>query len=256
MVYRKETQLWLDNQFKKQYTKNFITHDPITIPHSFSNQPDVELMGFWAATLAWGQRTTIIANCKKLIEWMDGAPYDFTKNHTEQDLLRFSSFKHRTFNYTDLLYFFYFFKNYYKTNNSLEPMFIPKINEETIKEALIRFHNRFFDHEFAPLRTRKHVSTPERNSACKRLNMYLRWMVREGESGIDFGYWKNIPTSKLICPCDIHVERTARSLGLITRNKPDWAMAHELTTNLKLYDPLDPTKYDFALFGAGANPFE
>jgi uncharacterized protein (TIGR02757 family) len=253
MVYRKEVHHWLEAQFELQYKKQFIPNDPICIPHSFSKKQDIEIMGFWAAILAWGQRTTIINNCRTLASLMDQAPYDFVLNHTEKDLENFSQFKHRTFNYTDLLYFFHFFQKHYKTNNSLETAFAVYDHEATVKNALIRFHDYFFDDEFAPQRTRKHVSTPLRNSACKRLTMYLRWMVRESTGGIDFGLWSSIPASKLICPCDVHVERTARSLGLVTRTKPDWQMAEELTQNLKYYDPNDPVKYDFALFGAGAN---
>lgn len=208
-------------------------------------------MGLWAAVLAWGQRVTIINKCKELIQLMDHAPYDFIKNHKEKDLKRFLNFKHRTFNATDTLYFIEFFRYYYSSHLSLEEAFISKNKTPDMGPGLIAFHELFFSLEDYPHRTKKHISTPARNSACKRLNMFLRWMVRKDTKGVDFGIWKKIKPSQLICPCDVHVERVGRKLGLITRKQVDWQTAVELTENLRKFDAADPVKYDFALFGMG-----
>ncbi|HNP19936.1 MAG TPA: TIGR02757 family protein [Fulvivirga sp.] len=235
-----------------QYNRpDFIKNDPIVIPHGFSLQQDIEIAGFWAAVLAWGQRITIINKCKELFLAMDNAPYDFMLNHKESDLKRFISFKHRTFNATDTLYFIEFFKNYYTHHRSLETAFLFDSEDKNVENGLVNFHNTFFDSPTAPARTKKHVATPERKSACKRINMFLRWMVREDNKGVDFGLWKNIKPAQLICPCDLHVDRVARKLGLITRKQTDWITAVELTENLKKFDANDPVKYDFALFGLG-----
>lgn len=238
-----------------QYNQpNFIPNDPISIPHLFTKKEDIEIMGFWASILAWGQRKTIINKCKELITLMDGSPHDFILNHQDSDLKAFLSFKHRTFNATDTLYFIAWFREFYQKHESLEEAFLvgkQSTEESNIKNNLIGFHDFFFSLEDYPERTRKHIATPLRNSSCKRLNMFLRWMVRKDNHGVDFGIWNQIEMSKLICPCDVHVERVARKLGLIERPKPDWQMAVELTENLKLLDANDPVKYDFALFGLG-----
>jgi uncharacterized protein (TIGR02757 family) len=243
----------LNEKYELFNQPNFIQHDPISIPHQFNKKQDIEITGFIAATLAWGQRKTIINKCNELIELMDNTPYDFIKNHQDSDLKRFLAFKHRTFNATDTLYFLEFFKDFYTKNGSLEDAFLVglKDNDEDIKAGLENFQNVFFSLEDYPIRTRKHVATPARNSSCKRINMFLRWMVRKDNKGVDFGIWDKIKTSALVCPCDVHVERVARKLGLITRPKPDWQTAVELTQNLKQLDPIDPVKYDFALFGLG-----
>ncbi|KAA0989404.1 TIGR02757 family protein [Dyadobacter aurulentus] len=235
----------------------FIPYDPISIPHRFSVKQDIEIMGFWAAVLAWGQRKTIINKCLELAAFMDNAPYDFVKNHTENDLKPFLNFKHRTFNSTDTLYFLHFFQNYYRQHDSLEFAFSSylKTGDETIENALIGFHNLFSDSENFPARTRKHIATPIRKSSCKRLNMFLRWMVRKDSNGVDFGIWQHITPGQLVCPCDVHVDRVARLLGLIKRPVTDWQTALELTASLKLLDSSDPVKYDFALFGLGIEGF-
>ncbi len=231
---------------------DFIVDDPISIPHIFSKKQDIEIMGFWAAILSWGQRKTIINNCKRLVEMMDNSPYDFILNHQESDLKPFLNFKHRTFNADDALYFISFFQHYYKENESLESAFIdPNGKQFLIESALIYFKNLFFCLEYAPNRTKKHVSSPINGSTCKRINMFLRWMVRKDEYGVDFGIWSKIKPNQLICPCDVHVDRVARSLGLINRPQTDWKTALELTENLKKFDSNDPVKYDFALFGMG-----
>ncbi|GAB3341855.1 TIGR02757 family protein [Marivirga atlantica] len=245
---------FLDHKVEVYNQPDFIELDPISIPHQFTKQQDIEISGFIAAILAWGQRVTIINKCKELFALMDNAPHDFILNHQESDLKRFLNFKHRTFNPTDTLYFIHFFQQYYQKHQSLEEAFLNwegLINEDFIKNSLIKFHQFFFSDENAPQRTRKHIATPARNSACKRINMFLRWMVRKDDKGVDFGIWKNINPAVLICPCDVHVERVARYLGLMQRTKADWKAAEELTEALRAFDPSDPVRYDFALFGLG-----
>lgn len=214
-------------------------------------------MGFWASVLAWGQRKTIINKCLELSALMDDAPYDFVLNHQESDLKPFITFKHRTFNATDTLYFLHFFQEYYRRHDSLEYAFSShmQIQDVTIENGLIGFHDFFSDSENFPARTRKHIATPVRKSSCKRLNMFLRWMVRNDNQGVDFGIWNTIRPSQLVCPCDVHVDRVARLLGLIKRPVTDWQTALELTASLRLLDPSDPVKYDFALFGLGIEGF-
>lgn len=243
----------LDQAVEQYNQPNFIENDPIQIPHRFSKLQDVEIMGFWVSMLAWGNRKTIINSANRLIELMDGAPYDFIKNHKEADRARFADFKHRTFQYTDTLYFLEFFQHFYKNNTSLETAFSQFIKEEDecIENGLKGFHDLFFSLENAPKRTRKHVATPIRKSTCKRLNMFLRWMVRPNDTGVDLGLWKNIKTSQLLLPLDVHVDRIARRFNLIERKQTDWKTVLELTSKMKEFDANDPVKYDFALFGIG-----
>lgn len=238
------------NEFNQSH---FIPNDPICIPHRFSKKQDIEIAGLFAAVLAWGLRKTIINKCNELLNLMNNSPHEFILNHQPSDLKPFENFKHRTFNGTDTLYFIDFLQRHYTKNESLETAFSQwiKPNDKTVENGLIGFHNYFFDNEFAPQRTRKHIATPSRKSACKRLNMMLRWFVRDDKKGVDFGIWKSIKTSQLICPLDVHVERQARILGLINRKQSDWKAAIELTENLKKIDAKDPVKYDFALFGLG-----
>jgi uncharacterized protein (TIGR02757 family) len=248
---------FLDEKVAQYNQPNFIENDPIQIPHLFSNQQDIEIAGFFAAILAWGQRKTIINKCKQLIAIMDHAPYEFIMHHHPADLKPFLNFKHRTFNATDTLYFIHFIRQYYQQHHSLEEAFIQNSDAtgQNIENGLIHFQRLFVSLPEFPIRTRKHISTPERKSACKRINMYLRWMVRNDRKGVDFGIWKKIEPSQLICPCDVHVDRVARKLQLITRKQTDWLTALELTENLRLLDPKDPVKYDFALFGLGLEKF-
>lgn len=258
----------------------FIERDPISIPHRFSRKQDIEIMGFWAAVLAWGQRPVILKKANELVEHMDGAPYDFVRNHEESDLKRFLTFKHRTFNATDALYFLHFFHQYYQDHETLEDAFIhtPGLKSGVIggeigtvlpdnlsglsigpdqspglpiQQALIRFHDCFCCDPFFPERTRKHIATPARNSSCKRLLMFLRWMVRRDNCGVDFGLWTRLRPDQLVMPIDVHVNRVARKLGLLTRPQTDWKAALELTDTLRVLDPADPVRYDFALFGLG-----
>lgn len=229
----------------------FIENDPISIPHRFSARGDIEIAGFFAAMLAWGQRKTIINKCRELLERMDNHPYKFVRHHSPRDLKRLEGFCHRTFNSTDALYFVAALNNLYRRFGSLEDAFLPPTGAPTVEQGLVNFHRLFFSLDDYPERTRKHIPTPERKSTCKRINMYLRWMVRTDNNGVDFGIWKKISPAQLICPCDVHVDRVARKLKLIRRKQTDWLTALELTENLKRMDPLDPVKYDFALFGLG-----
>lgn len=249
----KELKDILDQKVDEYNRLAFIENDPICIPHAFDLPQDIEIAGFLAATLAWGQRVTIINKCLELLQLMDNSPHQFVLHHSENDLKCLLKFKHRTFNTTDLLYFVQFFHHHYSAHDSLEEAFSSAITsqDETVEKGLIHFNNSFFSLPDFPPRTRKHIATPERKSACKRINMYLRWMVRHDDRGVDFGLWKAIRPAQLVCPCDLHVDRVARSFGLITRKQTDWQTALELTHNLRKMDPQDPVKYDFALFGMG-----
>lgn len=247
---------FLDAEVEQYNRPGFIENDPIAIPHLFNGKQDIEIAGLFAATLAWGQRFTIINNCKRLLQFMENAPYQFILNHTERDLKPFLSFQHRTFGPTDVLYFIEFLNWYYRQYDSLEHAFLVDSSEITIEKGLIQFRMLFFSLPDYPERTKKHIATPERKSACKRLNMYLRWMVRKDSSGVDFGIWSKIKPSQLVCPCDVHVERVARKLKLIRRKQMDWQTALELTRKLRLFDPKDPVKYDFALFGLGLEKWD
>ncbi len=244
----------LDKKVETFNRPEFIANDPVSVPHQFSGLQDIEISGFFAAILAWGIRKTTISKCNQLMGWMDNAPYDFCINHTPKDLKQLQYFVHRTFNGDDLLYFISFFQRHYREYHSLEDAFF---NHETLKQSYIMeasldyFYNYFFSLPHIPDRTRKHIAAPKKQSACKRLNMYLRWMVRNDDCGVDFGIWKSVGMSELVCPLDVHVARVARSLGLLTRKQNDWRAAMELTANLKRLDADDPVKYDYALFGMG-----
>ncbi|MBO9618951.1 MAG: TIGR02757 family protein [Niabella sp.] len=236
----------------------FIADDPISIPHQFSKKQDIEIAGFFAAILAWGNRKSIINSCGRLLQLMDHAPYDFVLNFEEQDLEPFLKFVHRTFNAVDLFHFLDVLQYHYKIKKqaSFETAFSDHLapGDASVEKALIGFHNYFFDAKVfphLPRRTQKHIATPERKSACKRLNMYLRWMVRNNANGVDFGLWKTIRPHQLICPLDLHVARVARHFNLLDRTNNDWKAATDLTEHLKTLDAKDPCKYDFALFGLG-----
>ena len=249
---RKQSSLknFLDAKVDEYNQLSFIKDDPVSIPHLFSKKQDIEISGFFAAMFAWGNRKTIIAKTTELMDMMDMQPYEFCTNKDPQRLKKVLEFKHRTFNTTDLLYFIEFFRHHYGKNKSLETAFT--MHGDTIEEMLVGFHHYFFSLEHVPPRTKKHVATPERGSTCKRLNMFLRWMVRRDNKGVDFGIWKKISPSQLICPIDLHVARVAKRLGLIKRKQVDWKTAIELTDNLRKLDKADPIKYDLALFGLGA----
>ena len=243
---------FLDKKVEEYNRPSFISIDPICVPHTFTKKEDIEISGFFAALFAWGNRTTIINKSMELMSLMNNAPHNFIISHSPTDLKNFLLFKHRTFTTTDLLYFIHFLQHHYKNNSSLETAFIPdKKRPVIIEDALNYFFGYFFSLEDAPLRTRKHIAAPFKGSTCKRLNMFLRWMVRNDNKGVDFGIWKKIKPADLICPIDLHVARVARKLKLIERKQTDWHTAVELTGNLKKMDPHDPAKYDFALFSLG-----
>ncbi|WP_316789415.1 TIGR02757 family protein [Pedobacter frigoris] len=277
-----ELKEFLDVKVAQYNRPNFIQNDPICIPHQFSKKQDIEIAAFFAAILAWGQRKTIINKCNELFARMDNDPYNFMLHHSDEDLKRLLGFKHRTFNDTDLLYFVAFFKEHYSNFDSLEAAFLSPADifqsdylsaelqkgytkyassacmltemadqQPLIERSLNYFRSYFFSLPDFPRRTIKHVSSPLQKSTCKRLNMFLRWMVRKDTSGVDFGIWNTLKPKDLICPCDVHVDRVARKLGLIERKQTDWKTAVELTSELLKFDPLDPVKYDFALFGLG-----
>lgn len=231
----------------------FIADDPISLPRSFERLADAEIIGFWIAMLSWGQRKSIISSGHKLVALMDGAPHQFVLQHQERDRARFAEFCHRTFQYTDTLYFLSFLQWYYQQHDSLEDAFARFLQpaDPTVEPALRGFHDLFFSLPYAPERTKKHVATPARKSTCKRLNMFLRWMVRHDDRGVDMGHWQRISPSQLLIPLDVHVDKVARSLGLLTRKQSDWQAVLELTEALRAFDAQDPVRYDFALFGMG-----
>ena len=242
----------LDEKVRLYNQPSFILKDPVSIPHRFSKKQDIEISGLFAAVLAWGNRTSIINNCTRLIDWMDNAPHQFIVHHQQTDLKKFLGFAHRTFNATDLLYFIEFLQYHYSSHSSLEDAFAPgkAYKEDSVEQALIHFHNYFFSIEH-PERTRKHISTPARKSACKRINMYLRWMVRKDKQGVDFGIWKKISPRQLVCPLDVHVARVAHRLELLENDKSNWSNALQLTYHLRELNRDDPAVYDYALFGMG-----
>ena len=244
---------YLNTQFAHFNNASFVKDDLISIPHRFKLLQDIEISAFFAAILAWGNRTTIINKCTELMQLMDNSPYQFILQHEHTDLKKLFHFKHRTFNSTDLLYFIEFFRFHYSTHNSLESAFTRgmKKGDAHMEAGLDGFYHYFFSLPDIPGRTRKHIAAPHKNSGCKRLNMFLRWMVRRDKNGVDFGLWKKIKPSQLICPCDVHVLRVARNLKLVKSKQNNWQTALELTSRLKEFDPNDPVKYDFALFGLG-----
>jgi uncharacterized protein (TIGR02757 family) len=250
-----ELQSFLDLKVREYNQPGFIANDPVCIPHQYHLKQDIEIAAFFAAILAWGQRKTIINKCNELFKRMDNAPYQFMLQHEDKHLKRLLGFKHRTFNDTDLLYFVEFFKQHYRQFNSLEDAFLPDPSADSGtfngEQALNHFRTYFFSLPDFPHRTKKHISSPMQKSTCKRLNMFLRWMVRRDKCGVDFGLWRKIKPAALICPCDVHVDRVARILGLISRKQTDWLTAVELTARLREFDAEDPVKYDFALFGLG-----
>ena len=227
----------------------FIQDDPVSIPHLFTKKQDIEIAGFFASVFAWGNRTTIINKSRELITRMDNSPFAFIKDHQASELRNLRGFKHRTFNEDDLYYFIESLHHHYSINNSLESAFFPGPGL-TAEQGLIHFKDYFFSSEHLK-RTEKHISSPLQRSTCKRLNMFLRWMVRSDNKGVDFGLWKNINPSHLVCPIDVHVARVAKKLGLLKRKQVDWLSAVELTDALKKLDKNDPVKYDFALFNLG-----
>jgi uncharacterized protein (TIGR02757 family) len=250
MVELKNIKTLLDKKYNEYCTEEFIALDPVQIPHYFTKKEDIEIAGFLSASIAWGQRPVILKNAKKLMLLMEFEPLDFIKNHSAADRISFHDFRHRTMLSTDILYFLESLQNIYKNHKGLEEVFLKGYKSGGIKEAIIYFNEVFFELDY-PERTRKHISNPAKNSASKRLNMFLRWMCRKDHSGIDFGIWNRISTSDLLLPLDVHTAKNARLLGLLERKSNDWKAVEEVTNNLKKLDPIDPVKYDFALFGMG-----
>ncbi len=246
--------LFLEEKQEQYNNRSFIESDPISIPHQFSLKEDIEIAGFLVATIAWGQRTTIIKNGTKLMQLMGNKPHEFVLNFTENKgaYKLFKGFVHRTFNGDDLIYFFLALQHIYSHKNGLEALFSASVQKEDcdLKSGIVHFRDVFFELPH-PLRSLKHVSNPEANSATKRINMFLRWMVRKDKKGVDFGIWSKIPMNLLSCPLDVHSGNVARKLGILQRTQNDWKATVELTNQLKRFDSNDPVKYDFALFGLG-----
>lgn len=241
---------FLEEKYLLYNTPNFIVDDPISIPHTFHLKEDIEIAGFIAASLAWGQRPTIINKCKQLLSWMDYAPYEFVMNAQDSDLEKFREFKHRTFNGEDCFYFIKALKNIYQSHGGLEKVFSEAYMRYGEMKGTLRIFREVFM-SYSPLnRTEKHVANVEKGSGAKRLNMFLRWMVRK-EGKVDFGLWNKIPTSSLYMPLDLHTGNVSRKLEILTRKQNDWRAVDELTSQLRKLDANDPVKYDFALFGLG-----
>lgn len=242
----------LEEKYEEYCAVDFIESDPISIPHRFEDKQDIEISGLIAATIAWGQRPTIIRNANKAMHLMGNEPYRFVMEHSETDLKALDGFVHRTFNAEDLKHFIRSLKSIYSKYDSLEDVFLSGIQNDdaNLKNAIHHFKREFFSipHE---KRTRKHVADPMKGSASKRINMYLRWMCRPNDKGVDFGIWNRIPTSILSCPVDVHSGRNARQLGLLNRTQNDWKAVEELDTSLRRFDAKDPVKYDYTLFGLG-----
>jgi uncharacterized protein (TIGR02757 family) len=247
---KKELKEFLDNKVIQYNNPKFIESDPIQIPHQFTKKEDIEITAFLTATIAWGKRQMIIKNSNRMVEIMDNSPYDYVMNHSETDLEKTAPFVHRTFNGDDFSFFVKSLQNIYLHHNGLEGVFNQFTVDENNKRVIHNFKKVFFEVSHQS-RTMKHVSDPMKGSASKRINMFLRWMVRRDNAGVDFGLWKDIPMSKLSCPLDVHSGNVARKLGLLTRKQNDWKALEELDTNLRKLDAKDPTKYDFALFGLG-----
>ena len=245
----KYLKILLEENHRKYNCVKFIETDPIQIPHRFSRKEDIEISAFLTSIIAWGLRSIIIKNSNRLMQLMDNSPYDFIINSNESDLKTFNNFKHRTFNEIDCIYFIHSLKNIYKNHAGLQEVFFSKYKENNrIDEAIINFRNIFFELPHLN-RTEKHIGNISKKSAVKKINMFLRWMVRKDNYGVDFGLWNNISTSDLYLPLDVHSARVSRQLGLLTRKFDDWQAVIEVTENLKKFDPADPVKYDFALFG-------
>lgn len=238
----------LESKYDLYNRKSFIATDPIFVPHLFNRKEDIEIASFLSATIAWGQRKTIVKNAQRLVELMDMEPYDFVMQHSNTELQRLAGFKHRTFNGEDAMFFVQSLKNIYENHGGLEKAFSAYPSD--MQRNISAFKTLFFKPD-ATHRSRKHVSDPAKNSAAKRLNMFLRWMVRKDNRGVDFGIWESILPNQLYCPLDVHSGNVARKLGLLARKQDDWKATLELTENLRKFDSADPTKYDFSLFGLG-----
>ncbi len=245
-----ELKEFLDEKVDFYNQTRFIETDPIQIPHQFQLKEDIEISGFLTASIAWGNRKSITNSANKIIEYMGNSPYDFVLNHLEKDLDCFNSFVHRTFNSTDITYFIKALKHIYKHHGGIENVFYLGSLHQDLQFSIHHFKQLFFSLNH-PSRTTKHISDPLKNSAAKRMNMFLRWMVRKDSKGVDFGIWKSISPALLSCPLDVHSGRVARKLNLLTKKQNDAKALRELDSMLRKLDAEDPAKYDFALFGLG-----
>lgn len=241
---------FLDEKVEKFNQPSFIETDPIQVPKKFSQKENIEIAGFLTATISWGNRPTIIKNAMKLMSLMDFQPQDFILNSSRSEIKKLENFVHRTFNGQDCIYFIHSLKNIYQNHGGLQPVFEKGFQiDNTVKSALAHFFSVFFELEGE--RTRKHISNVTKGASAKRLNMFLRWMVRNDKGGVDFGIWKGIPSSALMLPLDVHTGNVSRKLGILNRKSNDWKAVEEVTKSLRKFDPDDPVKYDFALFGLG-----
>jgi len=249
----KEIKELLDEKYFQFNTTTFIETDPISIPHQFSKKEDIEIAGFLIATIAWGQRVSIINNGNKLMRLMNNEPHDFILNFSKKDVSRFEAFVHRTFNATDCVFFLNSLKSIYTKHDGLEKAFDGNLNkdERDVKQMIGHFRELFLNTKHEQ-RSEKHISNPLSKSSAKRLCMFLRWMVRKDKLGVDFGIWKSIRTDQLCLPLDLHTGNVSRKLGLLKRTQNDWQAVEEITSVLRKFDPKDPIKYDFSLFGLGA----
>jgi len=247
-----ELKEFLDEKVELYNRPAFIEADPISIPHQYSKKQDIEIAGFLAATIAWGNRKMILRNANRMMSFMDDSPYEFVLNHSAHDLERIKCIIHRTFNDEDFIYFIKALKNIYKNHNGLESIFTHFQTIDSLQPAIHQFRSIFFELSHNN-RIMKHISDPMKNSAAKKLNMYLRWMIRKDDRGVDFGLWKSISPSILSCPLDIHSGNVARKLGMLTRRQNDAKAVSELDKVLRTFDKDDPVKYDFALFGLGVS---
>ncbi len=244
-----EIKILLEKNYQKYNTLDFIETDPIQIPHSFSEKENIEISGFLAATIAWGRRDMIIKNSWKMINILDNNPFDFIINANDKDFENITKFVHRTFQHVDFIFFLKSLQNIYKNKGGLEKVFWQGYQpEKSIKNAIINFRQEFFSIPY-PQRTTKHIANVSKNSAAKRINLFLMWLIRKDNVGVHFGLWNKFNTADLMLPLDVHTANMSRALNLLTRPQNDWKAVVELTNNLKKYDPKDPTKYDFAIFG-------
>jgi len=248
-----EIKAFLDEKYLQYNNTSFIASDPVSIPHSFSDRGDIEISGFLTAAIAWGRRDLILRSSRVMLELLENTPLDFIRSASEDELSKLTRFVHRTYNGTDFIYFIKGLRYIYSGYNSMEEVMLEGMKETgSVKDGLSYFRNVFFCLPHA-IRNEKHFADVMKGASGKRLNMFLRWMVRKDNHGVDFGMWNKIDPAKLYIPLDLHSGNTARRLGLLTRKMNDWKAVEELTAILREFDPADPVKYDFALFGIGVN---
>lgn len=247
---KKDLKEFLDSKVTQYNNTKFIESDPIQVPHQFTKKEDIEIAAFFTAIIAWGNRKSIIKNAKQMMQLLDNSPYDFVMHHQETDLEQLLPFVHRTFNGNDFIQFIKSLKHIYETHHGLESVFSKHAETNSLQQSIHEFKIAFFEIDHLP-RTQKHLSDPLKNSAAKRINMFLRWMVRKDNAGVDFGIWQSLSPAQLSCPLDVHSGNVARKLGLLTRKQNDAKALLELDTALRKLDTQDPVKYDFALFGLG-----